>query len=553
MGNNANGQNNNNNNNKINILCHKCPLIPIINITTTKEGTLICEYRCPLFHMGFIKFEEMISNNYSRKYGCKCDICKAKNENVPDSEKYKFCGLCQKFICNKCLIKHKLNSNHIILKYTQINILCLYHGEKYKFYCFTCLRSICPKCFGHNNHCFKSLDEIGQNEKVLNKPNYSFNEVYEFLKSIKNSEYTIYNRKNYNNYERRNITLLNLVKDLYKIYIEKKETKTLNGEIIINLLNLSKFNFNSKMYYSNPDLFFKFHIILKSKPVSSICSFTNTKSSYKVGELTPVFFKELYTDYDEINSMIISRMDYDLIAYNIGNILYFMKNEGKIFFNVDIKEKIKKYFQLKKHIVCIYSGKNFYFYKLIKLEPYIIPFSVFILSLSNVIQVYGCIYNDLYIINNKGYLIKFNQNKSKPNSKYEISLDMTKFLNLRVEQNNNKKNKDSDILTLNDNHINNNYNNSKNSYNTKIIIKGIVYNFLVMIEDNRITLRNKNTYLKHMNYLDIEQNDFIIYNSHILLPKENEIMFYSIPDFILVSKVKVTENINSLLVIYDPK
>jgi hypothetical protein len=69
-----------------------------------------------------------------------------------------------------------------------------------------------------------------------------------------------------------------------------------------------------------------------------------------------------------------------------------------------------------------------------------------------------------------------------------------------------------------------------------------------MIEGNRITLRNKNTGLKHMNYLDIEQNDFIIYNSHILLPKENEIMFYSIPDFILVSKVKVTENINSLLI-----
>jgi hypothetical protein len=147
-----------------------------------------------------------------------------------------------------------------------------------------------------------------------------------------------------------------------------------------------------------------------------------------------------------------------------------------------------------------------------------------------------------------GYIIKINQNKSKPNSKYEISLCIEKFLSLQDKQNNNSEKKDSDILTLNDNHINNNYNNSKNSYNTKIIIKGIVYNFLVMIEGNRITLRNKNTGLKYMNYLDIEQNDFIIYNSHILLPKENEIMFYSIPDFILVSKVKVTENINSLLI-----
>lgn len=110
-------------------------------------------------------------------------------------------------------------------------------------------------------------------------------------------------------------------------------------------------------------------------------------------------------------------MDYDLLAYNIGNILYFMKNEEKICFKVDIKKKIKNYYQLKQHIVCIYSGKDFYFYKLINLEPYIIPFSVLISNrISDAIQIYECIFSDLYIIDKNNNIYKFKQSNSKPNS-----------------------------------------------------------------------------------------------------------------------------------------
>ena len=70
----------------------------------------------------------------------------------------------------------------MILDYSKINIVCLYHGKKYKFYCFTCLRSICSKCFGHKNHCFKSLNKIEPDEKSLSILNYYFDEIYEFLK-----------------------------------------------------------------------------------------------------------------------------------------------------------------------------------------------------------------------------------------------------------------------------------------------------------------------------------------------------------------------------------
>jgi len=74
---------------------------------------------------------------------------------------------------------------------------------------------------------------------------------------------------------------------------------------------------------------------------------TNTKASYKVGELALVFFKDLKISDDECNSMKISRMDFDLIAYNIGNILYFMKNE-EIHFKDVFKKKNKKLFSIKK-------------------------------------------------------------------------------------------------------------------------------------------------------------------------------------------------------------
>ncbi len=95
---------NNINESKVNILCQKCPLIPIINVTSTKEGKLAFEYRCPSSHMGLVKLEDIISNKNinCRKYGCKCDICKSEIENAPYREKYKFCGLCKIFLCHQC-------------------------------------------------------------------------------------------------------------------------------------------------------------------------------------------------------------------------------------------------------------------------------------------------------------------------------------------------------------------------------------------------------------------------------------------------------------------
>ena len=89
MGNNINNEGNtiinSNQNIKTNIICPKCPLTPIINITSTIEGTVICEYRCPSFHMGLVKIEQMIYNPNKKRnnLGYICQLCKAqisKNE-----------------------------------------------------------------------------------------------------------------------------------------------------------------------------------------------------------------------------------------------------------------------------------------------------------------------------------------------------------------------------------------------------------------------------------------------------------------------------------------
>ena len=73
-----------------------------------------------------------------------------------------------------------------------------------------------------------------------------------------------------------------------------------------------------------------------------------------------------------------------------------------------------------------------------------------------------------------------------------------------------------------------------------------------MKEKNYITLRNQNNLVKSKEFkINSKEKDFIIYNCHILLPEENEIVFYSIPDFNKVSKVKVSKNINYLIRIYD--
>jgi hypothetical protein len=482
------------------------------------------------------------------------------------------------------------------------------------------------------------LAELEPNKEFSEKLNFYFIEVYNYFNCIENKKKEEFNLENFNKFKKKNIMLLNFVKDLYKTYLDKKGNDILNGEILINLFNLSKFNFSMKRFFQDVNTYFNTHLIIKDIPVSSMCSFTNIKASYKIGELTPVFFKDLNVDNND--SMIVLRMDYDLIAYNIGKILYFMKEEEKVYFKIEVQDEIKYFFQLKDHIVCISSEENLFFCKLIKIEPYIVSCSVLMPDINNITQVYGSVYKSLFIIDDEEYIYKLIPKNDGPNSDFDFSLQIENMVKIKQtnglfdtnvfngnhneeseendensnnnnsiihsyssgsEENENKDNAEGNqnesssshssnkIMTLNkvknnrsENHnSNNNYSDSQNGNsseevelivnklimfeetresetkskrNDSYIIKGIVYDYLVLKELEYITVRNEsNLYINkkmELNYIEGTDYlyDFSIYNNHVLLPKKNNINFYTIPDFILVSKIQVNEKINSFLI-----
>lgn len=117
-----------------------------------------------------------------------------------------------------------------------------------------------------------------------------------------------------------------------------------------------------------------------------------------------------------------------------------------------------------------------------------------------------------------------------------MSLEFEKKVKIK---NHKKDTKNNNILTLNKN---------KSNDIKFCVIKGIGNIFLVLRENNLITLVNKQDLSQDEIYLEASEKDFIIYNSHFLLPALNEIIFYSIPKLNKVSIVKVSENINSLLI-----
>ena len=552
---------------KINIICPKCPFMPIINITATKERTLICEYRCPSFHMGLVKIEKMISgyNNGNKNHGLICGMCATKNNKTNNT--FKFCGVCKSYLCKSCIIQHKKKySNHLTLENSEINNICVYHRNKYKFYCFTCLRSLCTKCIGHKNHSFKELKDFEPNEDFFENLNFYFEEVYNYFHSIRQSKID-YNKKYFKEFEQRNILLLNFIKDLYNQYLERKKNNLLNGEIIINLLNLSIFNLDTKTFYKNENNYLQTHLILRNNPLSSICAFSNIKANYKIGNLYPVFFKDLniahlnYNDNDN-QSMAIKRMDYDFIAYNIEKGLYFMKDEEKIYFKVDIEDNINNFFQLKEHIIAICSTNNIFFYKIMKIQPYLVPFSISIpTKIKNIVQIYGNIYQNLYIIDIHKNLYNLFLNKKKPLKNGFSPLEIKSNINLI----NGKTNKEVDIDINDNNYIlkgnildklimyektekeEKRNNQSNNLKNFDYLIKGIVNNKLIIHEKNDITIRNGDI-LNVENKMTMSSGYFIVYNSHILFGNMYEISFYSIPDFSLVSVIEVTCIIKSFFI-----
>ena len=77
-----------------------------------------------------------------------CDDCKFKNKG--NSDEFYRCNICKQNLCLLCRAKH--NINHNIIKYEEINYICLQHNEPIIKYCKRCHTNICFSCLNHKMH-----------------------------------------------------------------------------------------------------------------------------------------------------------------------------------------------------------------------------------------------------------------------------------------------------------------------------------------------------------------------------------------------------------------
>ena len=481
-------------------ICPKCPLTPIISIVPSSQGNVLCEYRCPFFHMGITKFENLFlkDDKYHGKICRKCKIKIQENKNLHSL----FCGTCQKFFCSNCAIDHRHNKgNNPFVNISEVDNICLEHKTNFSCYCFSCLKSICKKCLYHENHCVKKFNEFEPKEDFLEKLNFYYNDIDKYFKYIKN--YPKINLIDYNQFERKNVILLNFVKSLHQNYINKKNSGTLRGEIIINLLNVVKFNFNTlnlntELDRDNGRYYLTHHLIIKNNPISYTCSFSKSKANYLIENLKIYHYKDL--NYIDGNDITFNKMDYDFIAYNIGNILYFMKDKEAINFCIKLEENIISYSQLKQHLIAICTKHKIYIYKLLNIEPYFIECTIKIPDVSKIKQIYGNLFENIFILTKKEIIKLNNNNKLKGAADFNLMVINRKnyFVDPYNNTHNNVINDNVDDIRSNSNSDSDSINNKRKNENENLVkkfnycIKGIVKNYLVIYENGCLIIRNDN-------------------------------------------------------------
>ena len=551
--------------------CPKCPLTPIISIFLNPEGILTCEYRCPFMHFGTMPFDD-ISLDKERKHGAFCDRCPLKNDNeINDNaineknekksknknnkintikEDLLYCGTCKQFICSKCKPKHdeEKESHKVLIPKSEISYTCLEHGEKYDSYCFTCLKSICQKCKRHEKHCKKTFEEFYPDKEF--NDNYDFyNKDYDnYLKSFKKQHGM--NKQHFTNFQRRCGILLGLAKFLYENFERKKKAKQLNGETLINLLNVVNFDFRAESLETNEKFvdYCKTHLILSNKPISDICTFSKTKSDYKISKLEMEEYKTFDSMHNEKPQYFKFSPIGKHIIFNVGSSLHFLgtdnnvDNKENLGFKIRLAQKINSFNILNQDILCVVSDKV-YLYKLLKKEPYYEEYKelpVLDIFTDPVRQVMGNIEKKLIVRTIKELLIL---TKDKEN------FEMTASAPLKDENKVITEVKEVPDTSYNYYNYYGNNNRTKKINVTKNVIttiKSIWQNNLVSIESGVVTVRDANNLKKKSSLNAYKNNDCLVFNGNVLIFDEKSILFYTIPNLEKVSCMDVSDTILSL-------
>ena len=546
----------------INIICPKCPLTPIISISLNEESILTCEYRCPYMHFGLIPLED-IDKDKENKHGKFCGRCtkpkpkaieeECKKESKSEiQEELLFCGTCKQFICNNCRPNHEQEkeSHKILIPKSKLNYLCLEHGESYIGFCFTCLISICKNCKRHEKHCKKLFEDFYPEDDFISNYKYYLKDYSNYLKSIGKSKGM--NKEQFNRFKARNQILINLTKDLFNIFEEKKKNHHLNGEVIINLLNVINFNYKATNLDSNESFvnYCKKHLILSNKPISDICTFSKTKADYNLSKL----IMEEFTPFN--NTEIPSEYKYSPtgrhIIFSSGCCLHFLSTEKsneeeKAGFKIRFEKKISSFNIFRGNILCVCCSE-LRFYELLRDSPFyrdIINQYNFPLDISNSppLEIVGNLDKNILIRTTKSLILVNNENGR---GKYEITATMD------LENVNKEVTEEKTVI---DESRRYDYYYDYNQKRTKKItinkqrttkIKAIVNDYIVLIESGIITTRsiNKLSLIDTLNsYKDI---DCLVFNGNVILFNENNILFFSIPKLEKISCLTVADNVLSI-------
>ena len=560
------------------VKCPKCPLTPIISIFLNPEGILTCEYRCPFMHFGTIPFDD-ISLDKGRKHGTHCDRCAPKNENEdndndndnennnainkknekkaknPKKEKKNnntikedllYCGTCKQFICSNCKKKHdeEKESHKVLIPKSKISYTCLEHGEKYDSYCFTCLKSVCQNCKRHEKHCKKTFKEFYPDKEFIENYNFYMSDYNNYLKSFKRHHGM--NKQHFTNFQRRCGILLGLAKFLYENFNKKKKADELNGETLINLLNVVNFDYRAENLETN-ELFVdycKTHLIISNKPISDICTFSKTKSDYKISK----FEMEPYKTFDNFQNEKPQYFKFSPIGkhiiFTVGPNLHFLGTENKenLGFKIRLTQNIYSFNILNQDILCVVSDKV-YLYKLLKKEPYFEEYKelpVLDIFSEPVRQVMGDLEKKLIVRTSKELLVV-----TKDKDNFEMTANTTL-------QDVNKDIVETKEVPDTSYHYYDYYgtqNRTKKINITKTvitIIKSIWQDNLVNIESGIITIRDANSLKKKSSLNTYKNIDCLVFNGNVLIINDKSILFYTIPNLEKVSCMNVADTIVSI-------
>ena len=520
------------------IICPYCPLSPIINNFLNEEGRLTTEYRCPNLHYGYIPFEDLFKNQ--NKHGKVCSICKkevssldAKKKVIKNEEELLYCGTCKEYICVKCRPEHdkEKESHKVLVEKSKVNYTCLEHNKNFYAFCFSCLVDLCPDCKRHENHVVKTFDIL---IKEFSWDSYQYMlEKYEgYIKSFKRMIYL--NPELFEVFKKRNKILLNFLSYIYQHFEYKKKMNQLNSEIIINLLNILDYDYETpnELKDKNKEVFEKYcknHLILKYKPISYICNFSKNKQDFKISrtELTEYYTLESKPEKDKQISFKYSPVG-DLIIFAIEENIYLLspKNTEKKINKITLSEKIYSFNIHNRNILSIcFQNSEPVFYRLTPKFPYYETDKTLPIvespSEDLVIQIIGNF--DKHIVSRTlgGKINLHSDNKKKGN--FEIIA--------------------TDKITYSNNGGNNIYE-LKTIWNKYIVIKD---NDNIVVRD--LTKKNLDVSRKQKLLDKKKEIDFIVFNGNIITYGGKEILFYSIPNLESVSKLELLDTVLSVNIV----